>query len=72
MNYTREDGALTSCDQCEVLSINGCACHETGCVNSWRDPVTGEPNPVECYECGCDFVPEERRQRYCSYDCVSY
>lgn len=22
------------CDQCEMVSINGVACHETGCPNS--------------------------------------
>ena len=31
------------CDQCEVLSINGLACHETGCPNSHIDPYTGRP-----------------------------
>ena len=48
------------CDQCQAVSINGVATHETGCPNSWRDPLTGKAYPVECFECGCDFIPEER------------
>lgn len=53
------------CDQCQVLSINGMACHETGCPNSWLHPVTDEPYEVECRMCGCDFKPEVQGQRYC-------
>ena len=45
------------CDQCEMLSINGVACHETGCPNS-RDPRYDAENETwiktrECFECGC-------------------
>ena len=43
-----------NCDQCEMLSINGHACHEIGCPNcnarwdgdSWIKQRT-------CFECGC-------------------
>ena len=42
-----------SCDQCEVLYINGLFCHETGCPNQkkvWQD---GEWIAVyDCPECG--------------------
>ena len=46
------------CDQCEVTRINGIACHETGCPNSHLDPITDDPYPFECDECGCVYVPE--------------
>ena len=52
------------CDQCQVVTINGVPCHETGCPNSWCDPVTGEAYPIPCFECGCDFIPEERGGKY--------
>ena len=48
------------CDQCEVLIIDGVPCHEIGCPNSWKHPTTGKPYPTPCFECGCDFEPEER------------
>jgi hypothetical protein len=45
-----------SCDQCEMLSINGIACHETGCPNMgarW-DSESGEwIRQRKCFECGC-------------------
>ena len=57
------------CDQCDVLSINGVACHETGCPNGWCNPVTGKGYAIECCKCGCDFVPDDKRQGTCD-DCV--
>jgi len=43
------------CDQCQMLSINGVACHETGCPNSksrW-DAETGEwIRQRKCFDCG--------------------
>lgn len=57
--------AADACDSCNVISIQGLACHETGCPNSWIDPVSGEPYKVACFECGCKFVPTERNQRVC-------
>ena len=56
------------CDQCQVLGINGVACHETGCPNAWLHPISGEPYSQACAECGCDYKPEEMLQRVCS-DC---
>lgn len=50
------------CDGCTPAIINGYFCHENGCADSWKDTV------VECFECGCDFSPEERYQRVCA-DC---
>lgn len=46
------------CQSCEMLRINGVACHETGCPDAW----IGRPTP--CFDCGCDFVPERRPTRY--------
>lgn len=44
------------CDQCEMLSINGTPCHETGCSNTksrW-DGESGEwIKQRKCWECGC-------------------
>ena len=45
------------CDQCEMLSINGMACHETGCPNArktWLPDREQWVRFVECRECGCD------------------
>lgn len=45
-----------TCDQCEMLSINGHACHEIGCPNMgarWI-PDRGWVHYQECRICGCD------------------
>lgn len=45
------------CDQCEMLSINGIACHETRCPNSrktWVEERGELVHFVECWQCGCD------------------
>ena len=44
------------CDQCEMLSINGVACHETGCPNArarWDADSESWVQQRECFECGC-------------------
>ncbi len=50
-----EYAGRVSCDQCEMLSINGVACHERGCPNigaRW-DKEQGEwIKQYECRECG--------------------
>jgi len=53
-----------TCGNCNVVSIQGVPCHETGCPDSWIDPATGEGYPVPCWECGCDYTPEERGSKY--------
>ena len=60
------------CDHCGTVSVNRVTCHEMRCPNSWRHPKTGEPLPAPCWECGCDFTPEERPHKYsiCP-DCAS-
>ncbi len=52
-----------NCDQCEMLSINGIPCHETGCRNQGArfDADTGEwIEQTECRICGyaCDVGAE--------------
>jgi len=51
------------CDSCQMLSINGIPCHEIGCPDAWKTRL------VNCFECGCEFLPEERGQRTCN-DCL--
>ena len=46
------------CDQCEVLSINGVPCHETGCPNSRKTWIEERGEWVlflECRECGSEL-----------------
>ncbi len=46
-----------TCDQCQMLSINGVPCHETGCPNSrstWIEERGEWVRFVECFWCGCD------------------
>ncbi len=50
------------CGNCEMLSINGVPCHETGCENSGKewDAVTGEwARKYECPECGSEHDSAE-------------
>ena len=45
------------CDQCELLSINGHACHEIGCPNRnarWDEKMQGWVKQYECSICGFD------------------
>jgi len=47
--------APVRCDQCEMVSINGVACHEMGCPNrnARRDLDTGEwVRQYTCFTCG--------------------
>jgi hypothetical protein len=44
------------CDQCQMLAINGVACHETGCPNMgarWDRENDCWIVQRECFECGC-------------------
>lgn len=45
-----------SCDQCQMLSINGFPCHETGCPNSrsrWDADSQTWIKQRKCFDCGC-------------------
>lgn len=37
--------------------------HEAGCPESYKDVKN------ECKECGCEFQPEQRGQKFCSEHC---
>jgi hypothetical protein len=63
----RADGRFVKeryCDSCQMLGINGMACHETGCPDAWRDCA------VDCFECGCAFQPTESRWQKVCPDCI--
>lgn len=51
------------CTQCEMLAVNGHACHEDGCPEAWRTERR------ECRWCGSSFQPDERRATCCSPCC---
>lgn len=47
-----------SCNQCEMLSIQGIACHESGCPNAGKRWLEGAwVRFVECWVCGYE-LPE--------------
>ena len=57
------------CDQCEMVSINGVACHETGCPNRYREynPETKSwEDTFECGECGQTFTDRDKRDECCA------
>lgn len=56
---------MDHCEQCEMVSINGLACHETGCPDAWRDDIRC------CGWCGREYVPEDRHQICCEESCAS-
>lgn len=44
------------CDQCQMLSINGHPCHETGCPNAsarWDKGSETWIKQRDCFDCGC-------------------
>lgn len=51
-----------SCDQCQMLSINGVACHETGCPNTnarWDVENQCWVKQRECFTCGCTIDADD-------------
>lgn len=55
------------CDQCEMLSINGVACHETGCPNARKRFVDGEWVKVyRCRECGTEALDADSAGACCA------
>lgn len=52
------------CDSCQMLSINGLACHELHCPDAWMDELR------ECRNCGTDFTPSQQHQACCDDDCT--
>jgi len=59
----REDEESIKCESCDSLTINGVFCHEVGCPDAWKN------HPVACFQCGFDFIPEEKYDRTCP-DCL--
>jgi hypothetical protein len=53
------------CASCEILNINGIACHEAGCPDAWQNYVR------ECKWCGQEFEPEDREQDCCDKSCAA-
>jgi rRNA maturation endonuclease Nob1 len=54
----------TTCNQCEVLYINGIKCHEHGCPEAYKDEKR------ICKWCGSEFTPEDKNQQFCSEECA--
>jgi hypothetical protein len=56
------------CDSCEMVSINGVPCHETGCENAGKRWDASEADWIavrECAECGNQVDAEQ----HCCCDC---
>ena len=57
------------CDQCEMVSINGVACHEFGCPNRYKewDPEDKTwDETFECCECGQMHDDIDEADRCCA------
>jgi len=60
------------CDQCSMLSINGVACHETGCPNQnsrWDAESESWIKQRKCFECGCTVDADSP---CCNYDDMGF
>jgi len=71
-HFYEEFGSAYTCDQCQLVSIQGVVCHEQGCPKDWVDPETGEGYSVECGWCGERFAPYRKDETCCSDDCYSH
>jgi len=58
------------CDSCEVLTINGVACHELGCPDRHLDPATREPRKVACDWCGTPCADARWGKAFCDDECA--
>lgn len=65
-NYRNGDEITlgSGCDGCSPSMINGVLCHETGCLEAWRD------YRKECKWCGGMFYPGEYNQVFCNESCA--
>lgn len=54
---------MTSCPYCEMVAIQGVACHETRCPQAWKGTTR------ECRWCGSEFRPDHKGQGFCCNDC---
>ena len=58
-----------SCDQCQMLSINGVACHEQGCPNSRKTWLPERGEWVRFYDCpDCGYPVEYNTECGCQSD----
>ena len=58
-----------NCNQCEMVCINGYACHEAGCPNRakrWSVTQRDWVREYFCPECGCGYDTLEERQQCCA------
>ena len=54
-----------TCEQCEVMTIQGMRCHETGCPDAWQDETR------ICSWCGADFQPDNRWEAFDDESCYN-
>lgn len=52
-----------NCEYCEMTTINGLACHETGCPMAWMTERR------VCLWCGMKFSPKYYQQECCDESC---
>jgi hypothetical protein len=58
-----------NCNQCQMLSINGVVCHETGCPNMGKKFIDGQWLTVyHCTECGSQHTDSANMQACCVAD----
>lgn len=64
------DNPMT-CDRCDMVSINGIPCHETGCPNAKKE-WNGEEwvKMFECIECGSQYEDADDAALCCTTDFV--
>jgi hypothetical protein len=65
-----EEGERLKCDKCQMLSINGMACHELGCPNASKDWVDGEWVKREEDEDEEEPIEDDRPELWLCADCV--
>lgn len=57
MPMTKKRPVRVSCDQCQLLRINGIVCHEIGCPNQ----------PRQCKN--CDRTMRQGQREFCNNKC---
>ena len=58
-----------SCNQCNMLAINGVPCHETGCPNerkTWDSENEVWVKMYTCIECGSEYEDEDEAYNCCN------
>lgn len=52
-----------NCNQCDVMTINGMVCHETGCPSA-------KYVAQDCKWCGQEFAPTDDNLNFCDDGCA--